>query len=194
MSELADTIAIVTGAATGIGAAISQRFANEGASVAVLYYRQAKLAREIVDSIVRSGGRANEFSADVRSRAQIDRVFAAIIEKFGVPGVLVNSAGIDAAGIPIADMKPERFEDVIRTNLFGRLNTIQALLKARGTKQTSARIINVNSVHEEIPRAGAAGYCASKGAQRNLTRCLSLELAREAVTVNNRRWRTGSSE
>ena len=92
---------------------------------------------------------------------------------------------MDAAGIPVSDMRPERFEDVIRTNLFGPLNTIQAFLKARGTRRTPARIINISSVHEEIPRAGAADYCASKGALRNLTRCLSLELAREGVTVNN---------
>ncbi len=82
-------------------------------------------------------------------------------------------------------MKLEQFEDVLRTNLVGPFLFCRAFARGLRKAKSKGKIINVTSVHEDIPRAGAADYCASKGGLRNLTRCLALELAEHGVTVNN---------
>ena len=184
MAKLDRQVAIITGASSGIGKAIAELFAANGASVTVVHHDDAGAAKKIVASIEAGGGRAIAVAADVREQADVDRVFEQSNKAFGAPTILVNDAGIDAAGIPVVDMEVSRFEDVLRVNLIGPFRFCQAFLRHRVAGQ-SGRIINVSSVHEDIPRAGAADYCSSKGGLRNLTRCLALELADQGVTVNN---------
>lgn len=189
MPELKGQIAVVTGGSSGIGEAIVRLFAAHSATVMIVHHNQARRAQEIADEIVAAGGVARPLGADVRDEGEVERVFATVKREFGMPTILVNSAGVDAAGIPVAKMKADHFVNVLRTNLVGPFLCCRAFLHARegrkGRGKAKARIINISSVHEEIPRAGAADYCASKGGLRNLTRCLALELAAHGVTVNN---------
>lgn len=188
MPRLDKDIAIVTGASSGIGEAIARLFAAEGAVVALVYHdtaENAAHARQMVDEIGLSGGRALPLAVDIGDESQVEHVFARVIDLLGTPTVLVNSAGVDAAGVCIGDMPLKQFEDVLRTNLVGPFLTCSAFVLARKEASGRGRIINITSVHEDIPRAGAADYCASKGGLRNLTRCLALELAEKNITVNN---------
>ena len=185
MKKLADNVAIITGASSGIGEAIARLFAEHGAAVMIVHHDHPDDARRITDEITKAGGVARSFAADVRDEAEVDRVFAATRTELGRPTILVNSAGVDAAGTPVGDMEPANFEDVIRTNLVGPFLFCRAFVRGLREGKTRGKIINISSVHEDIPRAGAADYCASKGGLRNLSRCLALELAETGTTVNN---------
>ena len=178
-------VAIITGATSGIGKATAELFASEGAAVVISHHGQAEDAQTIVDAIERSGGRAMAIEADVRDELQVDTLFENARDAFGTPTLLVNSAGMDAAGIEVSDMELDHFEQVLRTNLIGPFLFCRAFVRGCKSEKERGKIINISSVHEEIPRAGAADYCASKGGLRNLTRCLALELAEHGITVNN---------
>ena len=185
MSKLDDAVAVVTGASSGIGAATARLLGQEGAAVVVVHHDDAQAAQEVVRDIVRAGGRAIAVAADVRSEEEVAAVFQTAAQTFGAPSVLVNAAGVDASGVEVAKMDLAQFENVLRTNLVGPFLFCRAFLRARRKDAGRGRIINISSVHEDIPRAGASDYCASKGGLRNLTRCLALELAEHGVTANN---------
>lgn len=183
--SLNDRIAIVTGAGSGIGLATAVLFGQNGSAVVLVHHNQEDETREAIEEITNAGGRAAAVNADVRNEDDVARVFQVTQKAFGTPNLLVNSAGIDAAGINVADMTMDHFENVLRTNLVGPFLFCRAF--AQGLQKAAARgkIINISSVHEELPRAGAADYCASKGGLRNLTRCIALELAPHGITANN---------
>lgn len=185
MGQLNDAIAVVTGASSGIGEAIARLFAKEGANVMMVHHDDPTDADRIAAEIAAAGGRAVPVAADVRKEADVDRVFAATVREFGAATILVNAAGVDASGIPVAKMELKQFEKVLQTNLVGPFLFCRAFVRGFDKTKAKGRIINVTSVHEDIPRAGASDYCASKGGLRNLTRCLALELAEQGCTVNN---------
>ena len=99
MAKLEHAIAIITGASSGIGRATALLFAQEGAAVVVVHHEHAEDARKVIDTITGAGGRALAIAADVRDEHQVDQVIEQAREAFGTPNVLVNSAGMDAAGI-----------------------------------------------------------------------------------------------
>lgn len=185
MAKLEDVVAIITGASSGIGKATAVLFASEGAAVVVVHHDQPEDAAGVVKAIEGAGGRAVSIAADVRDELQVDMVFEKAVDSFGLPTLLFNAAGMDAAGIEVSDMELDRFEQVLNTNLVGPFLFCRAFVRGCKASKVSGKIINVTSVHENIPRAGAADYCASKGGLRNLTRCLALELAEHRITVNN---------
>ncbi|MBC5800461.1 MAG: glucose 1-dehydrogenase [Candidatus Eremiobacteraeota bacterium] len=178
-------VALVTGSASGIGAAIAIAFARAGARVCINYASNREGAEKTAAAIGETAGDALVLQADVGSETAVEAMFAAAKRTFGTPTILVNNAGIDALGKPIADMSLAEWEAALRTNLTGPFLCARAFV--RGVAQAGAggaKMINISSVHEEIPRAGASEYCASKGGLRNLTRCLSLELAPQKINVN----------
>ena len=185
MGRLDGAIAVITGAGSGIGEATARLFAREGANVMIVHHDEPEEAQRIADEISAAGGKARPIAADVRNETEVEHVFAEVEREVGTPTLLVNSAGVDAAGVPVADMKIEQFEDVLRTNLVGPFLFCRSFVRGLRKAKVKGKIINITSVHEDIPRAGAAGYCASKGALRNLTRCLTLELAKDRINVNN---------
>ncbi len=185
MAALENMTAVVTGASSGIGKAIALRFAREGAAVVVVHHDQADDAKAVVAAIEKEGARAILVAADVRNEGDVDKVFEHAQKAFGAPTILVNAAGVDAAGILVADMEVDHFEMVLKTNLVGPFLFCRAFVRGCKTAKARGKIINVTSVHEDIPRVGAADYCASKGGLRNLTRCLALELAEHGINVNN---------
>lgn len=185
MSRLSNQVAIVTGASSGIGAAVSKLFGREGAAVVLAHHDDPDGAEKVVAEIEAAGGRAVAIGGDVADSAYVDKVFATAADSFGRPTVLVNSAGVDASGVPLGEMELDQFREVLETNLVGPFLFCSAFVRAAKAANGRGKIVNITSVHEDIPRAGAADYCASKGGLRNLTRCLALEVAEHGINVNN---------
>ena len=177
-------VAFVTGAASGIGAAIAERFARAGAKVAIVALAGDERAQKTLANVKGAGSDGRIIAADVCDEAAVERAFDEARREFGAPTILVNDAGVDALGKNVADMELVEWERAIRTNLTGPFLCTRAFLRGLGTDGNGAKIVNIGSVHEEIPRAGAAEYCASKGGLRNLTRALALELAPRKITIN----------
>lgn len=183
MARLDHQVAIITGASSGIGAATARLFGREGAAVVVAHHDHPDEAAKVVADIEKAGGRALAIGGDARDEAYVEQLFTTATKAFGRPTLLVNSAGVDASGIAVGEMKVSQFRDVLETNLVAPFLFCGAFVRA--AQGAPGRILNVTSVHEDIPRAGAADYCASKGGLRNLTRCMALELAEKQITINN---------
>lgn len=183
--KLTGKIALITGSESGIGQAVAAEFAKEGADVAVTYLHDQAGAETTKKLVEGEGRRAIIVQTDVRDPEEVAKLFEETERQLGTPFILVNDAGVDATGDEVADMKLEDWDDRIKTNLYGPFYCCQLFIRARRRAGGEGKIINITSVHEDIPRAGAAGYCASKGALRNLTRTLTLELAPDKINVNN---------
>lgn len=183
-AALEGKIAVVTGAATGIGAAIAERFARAGAHIAIVVHTDDARAQTTLSKVRAAGGQGRIIVADVSEEADVDQAFTAVRDAFGVPTILVNDAGIDAVGKGVADMELAEWEHALRTNLTGPFLCTRAFLRGLGSNGAGAKIVNISSVHEEIPRADAAEYCASKGGLRNMMRALALELAPRHININ----------
>ncbi|MDP9016759.1 MAG: glucose 1-dehydrogenase [Candidatus Eremiobacteraeota bacterium] len=182
--ELLGQVAIVTGSDSGIGQGIAVEFARQGASVVVHYLHDKDGAESTRRQIDETGGKAVVVQADIASPQGVEHVFKTCDEKLGMPTILVNSAGIDASGKHIEDLSIEDFQKAINTNLVGPFMTCRLLVMRLKKAKKTGRIINISSVHQDIPRAGAVDYDCSKGGIRNLTTTLALELAPHKINVN----------
>lgn len=178
-------IAIVTGSDSGIGQATAIAFAQEGADVVITYLEDEAGAERTRQAVQQAGRRALVMRVDQRDPKAVAQLFRHTETKLGKPTVLVNNAGVDASGKHVKDMPLEEWDNEIRTNLYGPFLCCQQFIRGLEGSGKHGSIINITSVHEEIPRAGAAGYDASKGGLRNLTRTLALELAEQDINVNN---------
>jgi glucose 1-dehydrogenase len=185
MGKLDGEIAFVTGGEAGIGRAIALAFAREGASVFILYHRAEDAAAKAKQDIEAYGARAAVAKADVGVEAEVVSSFFACVERLGRPTILVNNAGINAAGIKLVDLSLERWELALRTDLTGPFLCCREFLRRRDPTARGGKIINITSVHQDIPRRGGAEYDAAKGGLRNLTTTLALELAEMKINVNN---------
>jgi len=185
---LAGRVAIVTGSDSGIGAAVARAFAAAGADVAASYLHDAAGAEGTKTAVETAGQRAFVRRLDVCTEEDVERYFEEASRALGTATLLVNAAGVDAGGVPVRDMTLAAWQTAIDSNLTGPFLCARTFLRRLpafdGNRSgVRAKIINITSVHEELPRAGAGEYCASKGGLRNLTRCLALELAPECVTA-----------
>lgn len=183
--QLSGHIAIVTGSDSGIGKATAIAFAREGAKVVITVHSDEQGAENTAEQIRANGGEAMISRLDQTDAASVARLFDEVERHFGAPTLLVNNAGIDSSGKPVKDMTPEEWDKEIRTNLHGPFYCCREFIRRLNGQHDQATIINVTSVHEEIPRAGASAYCAAKAGLRNLTRCLALELAQSNISVKN---------
>jgi len=183
--KLKGKIAIVTGSDSGIGRATAEAFAQEGASVVITYLHDRNGAAETRSKVEAAGARAVMVQCDQRDPPQVARLFQETEQKLGKPQILVNNAGIDSTGKQVADMPVEEWDNELRSNLYGPFYCCQQFIRARRAAGGNGKIINITSVHEDIPRVGSAGYDAAKGGLRNLTRTLALELAPDRINVNN---------
>ena len=182
---LAGRIALVTGSDSGIGQAIAIEFAHHGAAVAINYLEDEAGAEKTRAAVEGAGSKALVVQGDVGKADDVERLFQAAETTLGPVSILVNNAGTDSRGKHVADLSPEEWTRSIQTNLTGPFLCCRRFLAGHGAGDGKAKIINISSVHEELPRAGAAEYCAAKGGLRNLMRCLSLEIASQGINVNN---------
>lgn len=183
--RLQGRVTIVTGSDSGIGQATAIAFAQEGADVAITYLEDEQGAQQTRAAVEKEGCRAVVVQLDQRDPRQVARLFEETRRCLGTPTILVNSAGIDSTGKQVKDMPPEDWDNEIRTNLYGPFYCCQHFIRGLEDGHPHATIINVTSVHEEVPRRGSAGYDCAKGGLRNLTRTLALELAEKDINVAN---------
>jgi len=173
---------LVTGAASGIGRATAELFADEGALVAATDINAADLAG-VVEAITESGGHARGWRLDVGAPDQITRVVGEVVEHFGGIDVLVNNAGITAGG-PIDDDHYEGWwEQTLNVNLNGEMRLTRACL-SHLRKSGAGRIVNIASTEGVGATAMISPYTVSKHGVVGLTRALAVELGRAGITVN----------
>jgi 3-oxoacyl-[acyl-carrier protein] reductase len=183
MSERPDgAVALVTGAARGIGAASACALAADGWSVAVLYRGNEEAAKGVVSSIIEGGGHAVSVYADLNNGVAYDELFGEIEDALGPVLGLVNNAGVRADNLALS-ISDEDWDLVLDTNLTAAFRltrrAVRGMLRAR-----FGRIVNVASVVGPRANPGQANYAASKAGLIGLTKTVAAEVARKGVTVN----------
>ena len=181
--SLQGKVAIVTGASTGIGKAIAIEMARRGASVVVNYIGKADPAQAVVKTIESGKGAAVAIEADVSNSQQVARMVAQTMSQFGHIDVLVNNAGIEKE-IPFLDLPEAEWDKIIAVDLKGPFLCTQAAAREMA-KRKKGTVVNISSVHEDLPFPGYAPYCAAKGGLRMLCRDLALELAKYNINIVN---------
>jgi glucose 1-dehydrogenase len=177
--------ALVTGSATGIGRSTITRLASEGAAAVVNYVGPRSAADEVVAEIVAGGGHAVAIEADVSAEDQVQAMFAQAAAELGGPiDVLVNNAGVEAPYL-LVDMPLDEWNRVLAVNLTGAF--LCAREAARGMVGAGAPgvIVNISSVHEQIPWERFGHYCASKGGMKLWAQTIAKELAPHRIRVVN---------
>lgn len=175
-------VALVTGAATGIGRAIAIRLAKDGVSVAINYMGSAAQADEVVKEIQSSGGIAKAFEADVSKVAEIVQLFNEVNNEFGRIDIVVANAGVAVMGIPIVDVTEADFD---RINTVNHKGTYFVLQQAAKQVRNGGRIIQISSTSSLYPSAGLGIYAPSKAAGKVITEILAQELGHRQITVNS---------
>ncbi|GAC1438046.1 MAG: SDR family oxidoreductase [Chloroflexota bacterium] len=182
--RLQGKVAIVTGAGTGIGKGIATVFAQEGAQVVVDYVGAPDAAQSTVDAITAAGGKAMAVSADVTKAAEVDALIAAAVSHYGRLDIFVNNAGVEKK-MPFVETPEDYWDFVVAVNLKGPFLCSKAAARQMIAQGGGGRIINISSVHEDLPMPTNAPYCATKGGLRMLMRTICVELAPHGITVNN---------
>jgi glucose 1-dehydrogenase len=173
----------VTGASRGIGRAIAERFAREGATVAINHRGDAGDALGAVRAAGDPALRHRLVQGDVASRADIERMVHETVEAFGRLDIMVNNAGIQVEA-PSETADPDTLEQILRVNLLGAAYGSQAAIRHFLSRPGGGIVLNNSSVHEIIPKPGFLAYSLSKGGMGNLTRTLALEYADRGIRVN----------
>ncbi|MCL4820103.1 MAG: 3-oxoacyl-[acyl-carrier-protein] reductase [Vicinamibacteria bacterium] len=181
MGSLKDKVVLVTGASRGIGRAIAQAVAAEGAVAVVAARDEAKLA-ETCALIEAAGGRASALAIDVASRGSVETAFAKLLEAHGRIDGLVNNAGVTRDTL-LLRMKDDDWEAPLKTNLGGAFLCTQAALKPM-LKQRAGRIVNIASVVGVTGNPGQANYAASKAGLIGFTKSVAREVASRGITCN----------
>lgn len=182
MNNLKGKVAIVTGGARGIGAAIARKLAGEGADIVVNDIAAGDSGDQLVAELNAAGNRAVFIAADISKADQAKQLVAESIEKMGRIDILVNNAGITRDNL-IMRMSEEEWDSVIAVNLKGTFNCIQAATRPM-LKQRSGAIVNLASVVGVAGNPGQANYSASKAGVIGLTKTAAKELASRGVRVN----------
>ncbi|NLS93783.1 MAG: 3-oxoacyl-[acyl-carrier-protein] reductase [Planctomycetaceae bacterium] len=179
--DLTDQVAIVTGAARGLGQTIARDLAASGAIVACIDVNEDLLAGT-VESINAAGGRAAAFACDVTNSERVTEVVRQVAEQFGRLDILVNNAGVTRDNL-VMRMKDEEWDLVLGINLRGTFLFTRAAAKPM-SKGKRGRIINIASVSGMMGNPGQVNYSASKAGVIGLTRTVSRELCKRNITVN----------
>lgn len=180
--DLTGKRALVTGANSGIGAAVAKVLAKAGADVAINYIVHPEAARDVADAIAAEGRKALTLEADISKPDQVAAMFATLDREWGGIDILVNNAGIDGHAAPTWELDPEEWRRVLEINLFGTFYAAQEAVK-RMVPQKSGVVINMSSVHERIPWSGYAAYASSKAGISMFTKTLAQETAPHGVRV-----------
>ena len=182
--RLEGKVAVVTGSGSGIGQAIAERLAQEGADCVIDYRDHVEQAQQTADKIAAAGGKAIMVHADVTSIADCNTLIDQAWQQLGSCDILVNNAGVEK-GADFWDVTEADFDMVMNVNFKGAFFLTQAFVRKLRDAKKPGRIINISSVHEDMVFPHFATYCASKGAMRMLMRDLAVELGPLGITVNN---------
>jgi glucose 1-dehydrogenase len=183
-ARLDGRIAVVTGSGSGIGQAIAERLAMEGANCVIDYVDHVEEAGETLDKIRTAGGKAVLVQADVSVVADCNRLIESAWSELGSCDILVNNAGIERSANFI-DVTEGDYDAVLGVNLKGAFFLTQAFVRKLIAAKKPGRVINISSVHEDMVFPHFSTYCASKGAMRMVMRDLAVELGPAGITVNN---------
>ena len=181
MKKLDNRIALVTGASKGIGKAIAESFAKEGATV-LCASKTPESCYNVAEAILEQGGRAEAFPMDVSSKDSIHEVCQEIFKKYSGIDILVNNAGITRDKLFVR-MENDDWEQVLFTNLFSAFYLCKQVVRPM-TQKRWGRIINISSVSGIIGNAGQTNYSAAKAGLIGFTKSLAKELACRSITVN----------
>lgn len=184
MGRLEGKVAIVTGSDEGIGREIAFHLAREGAAVTVTYATKRERAAVVVQDIEKSGSQAFALQVDVSKPEEVTRLFQATRERFGRLDILVNNAGVEKES-NFWEMPLDVYQWIVGVSLTGTWLCSQQAAKQMIDQGDGGRIINISSVHEDLPMPTNAAYCVAKGGLRMLMRTIAVELAPYKITVNN---------
>lgn len=186
--RLEGKVAVVTGSSQGIGQAIAIRLAEEGAKIVINYRSHPEGAEETLSKVQAAGGDCfmcgYAAQADLGLVDDVRHLIESGVSHYGKLDILVNNAGIEKHA-PFPDVTEADYDAVLNVNLKGVFFATQFMAQHLITTQRPGKIINISSVHEELPFPNFAAYCASKGGMKMLTRNLAIELAPYGITINN---------
>lgn len=192
--KLEGKVALVTGSSQGIGQAVVIRLAQEGANVIINYRSHPEGAEETLAKVEASGGKCYmaqcpksqgiAIKGDLGSVPDIRQLVAESISHFGKLDILVNNAGIEKHA-PFWEVTEADYDAVLDVNLKGVFFATQSMVQHLIETKRTGKIINISSVHEELPFPNFTAYCASKGGMKMLTRNLAIELGGLGITINN---------
>jgi len=184
MSRLADKVAIVTGASSGIGKSIAIRLAAEGADVLIDYMGAPEGAQDTLEKVQAAGGKGIIFQADITKPDEVKNMVDAAWSQLSGCDILVNNAGVEKHA-PFLEATEADYDLVLDTNLKAAFFLTQAVCQRLAAAKKPGRIINISSVHEDMVFPNFASYCAAKGGIRMLMRDIAMELGPLGITVNN---------
>lgn len=179
---LTGQVAIVTGAARGIGAAIARDLAAAGAHVVVCYRREQAKAQAVMDDIVTRSGSAETVGFDVAVASEVEEAVRGVVARLGKVDVLVNNAGVSADAL-IVRISDEQWQRVLDVNLKGVFNCTKSVARPM-MRARAGRIINLSSVVGVTGNAGQAAYAAAKAGIIGFTKSTARELAGRGITAN----------
>ena len=182
--RLKDKVAFITGANSGIGKGIAERFAAEGAHVAVNYLPGGTRETDAEAEVATFGATGIAVGGDVSKREDVERMIAEVVAKFGRIDIAINNAGIEIKR-PFLEVTDDEWNKVLAVNLFGAFLVHQVAARQMVKQGPGGKLINVSSVHEDIPFPQYTAYCASKGGMRMMMRNLAMELAPYQINCNN---------
>ncbi len=182
MFRLDEKIALVTGGSRGLGRAMCLALASAGATMAINYLKESQQAREVKDTILQRGGKAEIFQADVSKKEEAEKLVAKVVNTFQGVDILVNNAGIRSDELFVR-MTDEKWDKVIQVNLYSTYYVTKAVIPYM-LKKKWGRIINVTSLGPFVGSPGQTNYTASKMALVGFTHSLARELAPKGITAN----------
>lgn len=176
-------VAVVTGASRGIGRAIAEDLASQGAAVVINYQSNQVAAEEVVQAITQAGGQALAVQADVSDFAAAQKLMDAAVAALGQIDILVNNAGLTRDTL-LMTMKEEQWDMVLDTNLKSVFNCCKAVVRPMVKRKQGGRIINISSVSGLVGLPGQTNYSASKAGMIGFSKALAKELGSRQITVN----------
>lgn len=182
MQDLAERVALVTGAARGIGQAIACKLAGAGAAVGVVGRPEGTPLEETLEMLRQAGARCLGVVADISDAAAAQDAIAQVRAEFGRVDILVNNAGVSADAL-LLDLTPQQWQRIFAINVQGTFVCTQAVALVM-IEQRAGTIVNLSSITADRAHPGVSGYAATKGAINSFTRAAAVELGRFGIRVN----------
>lgn len=180
--KLKDKVAIVTGGSQGIGEAVCEAYAREGAKVVIVNHGRPELGQRVAEKITSGGGTAVAMRCDVSKKSEVDSLVRNVVDEFGTVDILVSNAGRMINKI-VEEYTEEEWDTMIDINLKGAFLTAQAVVPVMKEKRYG-KIIFVASIAGSVAFPNSVPYCASKGGVLLITKALAAEISKFGINVN----------